>query len=154
MITKELLRNQQANVALSRLFWATQGLAFSRQQREELGLEGLLPYAVLDLDIQVQRAIGEIRSKSTNLEKYIYMQTLQDTNERLYYAVLTRHTAELLPIVYTPVVGEACENFHKIYRQTPRGMYLNLHHRGRIKQVLSNWPCKDIKAIVCTDGVN
>lgn len=112
-----------------------------------------MPYAVLDLDGQMQRALLQIRSKPNDLERYIYLQTLQDNNETLYYALLIHHTHEMLPYVYTPTVGQACIEFHRIYRQTPRGIYLNLTQKGRLKEVLNHWPHKDIKAIVFTDGV-
>lgn len=129
-------------------------MAFTREQREKHHLDGLLPYGVLDLDAQVARAVLAIRSKATDIGRYIYLQTLQDTNETVYYATLLRHTYEMMPYVYTPTVGQACLDFHRIYRQTPRGIYLNLTQKGRVKEVLSNWPQKDIKAIVFTDGVS
>eukprot|EP00953_Heterococcus_sp_UTEX-ZZ885_P002027 1600-Heterococcus_DN1.PRE.1 len=82
---------------------------------------------------------------------YIYI-LIQDVNETLYYALLARYTHECMPLVYTPTVGEACQKYSHLYRQTPRGMYISLRDRGNIRNVLNNWPQKDIKAIVFTDG--
>ncbi|CAM9620888.1 unnamed protein product [Chrysoparadoxa australica] len=94
----------------------------------------------------------QLRLKTSPLERYIFLQSMQDTNETLYYAMLVRHTYECLPLVYTPTVGEACQKFSHIYRQVPRGLYISIKDKGRVRQVLDNWPEKDIKAIVFTDG--
>ncbi|CCI46705.1 unnamed protein product [Albugo candida] len=94
----------------------------------------------------------QLQSKSSPLEKYIFMQTLQDVNETLYYKLLVKHTAELMPIVYTPTVGQACLEYSAIYRQTPRGLYITLDHLGQVSSILDSWPEKDIRAIVFTDG--
>jgi len=128
------------------------GLSFSEEERVKLGLKGLLPPAVMTLDQQVERAIQRIRALPTMLEKYVYTQTLQDTNETLYYALLLKHTYETMPLVYTPVVGQACIEFSDIYRQNPRGLYLSINDRGNIRKYLDNWPVKDVRAIVFTDG--
>ncbi|CAM9381215.1 unnamed protein product [Heterosigma akashiwo] len=128
------------------------GMAFTEEEREQLGLKGLLPSAVLTMDQQVERSIQRMRSLQTALEKYIYIQWLQDTNESLYYALLLTHTYEVMPIAYTPVVGQACIEFSDIYRMTPRGMYFSINDRGNIRRILDNWPVKDIRAIVFTDG--
>uniref|UniRef100_A0A7S2UW90 Malic enzyme n=1 Tax=Fibrocapsa japonica TaxID=94617 RepID=A0A7S2UW90_9STRA len=128
------------------------GLAFSNEEREKLRLHGLLPPAVIPLDLQVQRTMEQFRAKATRIEKYIFLQSIQDVNETLYYACLCRHTYEVMPFVYTPVVGQACIEFSHIYRQTPRGLYLPYTMKGRLREILDNWPYKDVRAIVFTDG--
>ena len=131
---------------------ANKGLAASNAERLKNHTAGLIPAGQLSIDVQTERAMQELRRKGRPLEKYIFMQTMQDTNETLYYRMLVQHTAELLPIVYTPVVGQACQEFHLIYRQTCRGVYLSLEDKGRVREMLSNHPLKDIRAIVFTDG--
>uniref|UniRef100_A0A7S2XYQ4 Malic enzyme n=1 Tax=Fibrocapsa japonica TaxID=94617 RepID=A0A7S2XYQ4_9STRA len=128
------------------------GLGFTEQQRQELGLKGLLPPAVLTLDQQVERTIKKFRGLVTRLEQYLYLQAIQDTNETLYYATLLKHTYEVMPVVYTPVVGQACIEFSDIYRMTPRGMYFSILDKGNVRRMLDNWPQKDVRAIVFTDG--
>lgn len=94
----------------------------------------------------------QVRNKTSAMEKYLYLHTLLDTNEALYYRMLIQHTAELMPIVYTPTVGQACIEFSQVYRQTPRGLYITLNDIGKVSSILDNWPQKDIRAIVFTDG--
>lgn len=95
----------------------------------------------------------QVRNKHSDLEKYIYLQSIQDTNERLYYKLLMDYTKELMPIVYTPTVGQACVEFSRIYRMTLRGVYISIHDVGRVKSLLDQWPFEDIRSIVFTDGV-
>nr|AIT70121.1 malic enzyme [Sargassum integerrimum] len=128
------------------------GLGFTSAERETMGLKGLLPPATLTLEAQVELTVQEMRRKSTPLEKYVFLQSLQDVHSTLYYAVLSRHTYEVMPFVYTPVVGEACQKFSQIYRHTPQGLYLSLQDRGQLRSILDNWPVDDIRAIVFTDG--
>lgn len=90
--------------------------------------------------------------KPSPIEKYIFLHTLQDSDETLFYATLTRHTSKVMPFVYTPTVGEACQKWSTIFRHTPRGLYLSLKDKGQIREILNNYPNKDIKAIVFTDG--
>lgn len=127
------------------------GLAFTAEERRVLMLEGLLPDIILTQDRQVQRVMSKLRQQSDPLQKYVYMLGLVNRNERLFYRCLVEHTSELLPIVYTPTVGLVCQTFGHIYRQ-PRGLYLSLGMRGRVEQVLNQWPSDHIKAIVFTDG--
>jgi len=129
-----------------------QGLAFDPAQRAARGLEGLLPPAVLGLDVQIERLMQQLRKKSSDLEKYIYLQTVQDTDEGLYYAALCTHTYELMPLVYTPTVGQACLEFSDIYRGTPRGLYVPITAKGRVRELLDNWPVPGVRAVVLTDG--
>jgi malate dehydrogenase (oxaloacetate-decarboxylating)(NADP+) len=127
------------------------GTAFTETERSAFGLEGLLPPAVLSLELQVARRHDEIARLENDLLKYLVLSDLQARNETLYYAVLMSDPATYMPIVYTPTVGEACQKFGHIFRQ-PRGIYLPISARGRVKELLSNWPEKDVRFIVVTDG--
>jgi malic enzyme len=128
-----------------------QGTAFDRVQRDELRLRGMLPYRVTTLEQQATAAIGQIRAKDTPLEKYIGLASLHDRNEVLFYRVLVDHIAELMPIVYTPTVGEACQKFSQIYRSA-RGLWLTPDDVHDIPKVLKNSPFRDIRLIVATDN--
>jgi malate dehydrogenase (oxaloacetate-decarboxylating)(NADP+) len=127
------------------------GTAFTEAERRSFGLEGLLPPAVLPMDLQVARRHDEIANLKDDLLKYLVLSDLQARNETLYYSVLMSDPATYMPIVYTPTVGEACQKFGHIFRQ-PRGVYLPISARGRVKELLSNWPDKDVRFIVVTDG--
>jgi malate dehydrogenase (oxaloacetate-decarboxylating)(NADP+) len=127
------------------------GTTFTEAERRAWGLEGLLPPAVLPMELQVARRHDEIVRLDDDLQKYLVLSDLQARNETLYYAVLMSDPATYMPIVYTPTVGEACQKFGHIFRQ-PRGIYLPISARGRVKQLLSNWPDKDVRFIVVTDG--
>jgi malate dehydrogenase (oxaloacetate-decarboxylating)(NADP+) len=127
------------------------GTAFTETERRASGLEGLLPPAVLSLELQVARRHDEIARLNDDLLKYLVLSDLQARNETLYYAILRSDPATYMPIVYTPTVGEACQKFGHIFRQ-PRGIYLPISARGRVKELLSNWPEKDVRFIVVTDG--
>lgn len=120
--------------------------------RDALKLRGFIPAGFIPLELQIQRCMEQLRSKSSPLEKYIYLQGIQDVDETLYYAILVSHTAEVMPIVYTPTVGEACMKFSSIYRGTRRGLYLSLKDLGSIRDILDNWPSSNITTIVVTDG--
>ena len=99
------------------------GTAFSHNERQKLKLEGLLPPQIMTQDEQKVRVLAALRGKDSNLEKYIYLRALQDRNEYLYYRIIIDEIEELMPIIYTPTVGEACQQFAHIYRQ-PRGIYI------------------------------
>ena len=128
------------------------GVSTPIEKREELGIRGLVPSAYIPLDLDVERCMEQLRLKERAIDKYVYIQSIQDVNERLYYAILVKHTAEVMPIVYTPTVGEACENFSQIYRGTLRGMYFSLEDRGKIRKLLDNWPARHVSTVVVTDG--
>jgi len=127
------------------------GTAFSEHERERLGLVGLLPDGVEDEETQLERQRIQLAQKPTPLDKYVFLSELQDRNERLYYQLLTSDPAEYMPLVYTPTVGEACQKFGHIMRR-PKGLYVSLKRKGRIKEVLRNWPEEDVRFIVVTDG--
>src|SRR5205814_578469 len=125
--------------------------AFTEAEREKLGLLGLLPEGIDDLDAQIRRAQVQLDAKTTDLERYIYLSQLQDTDETLFYRVLMSDPARFLPIVYTPTVGEACQKFGHIIRR-PRGLYLSVKRKGRVREILRNWPERDVRFIVVTSG--
>jgi malate dehydrogenase (oxaloacetate-decarboxylating) len=125
--------------------------AFTRDERRAFALEGLLPDAVSTLQMQARRAYENIERKSEPLERYIGLAALQDRNETLFYRVLVDHLEELLPIVYTPTVGRACQEFSHIFRRA-RGLWITPDHRGRIDRVLADAPFEDVRLIVVTDN--
>lgn len=127
------------------------GTAFTEEERDRLGLHGLLPPHVETLEEQVVRAYEAYQQKTTDPERHIYLRALQDTNEVLFYRLLQEHIEELMPIVYTPVVAHGCARFSHIYRR-PRGLFLSYPMRGRTKELLRNRPNRDIDIIVVTDG--
>lgn len=127
------------------------GTAFTDEERASLHLEGLLPPHVDTIEEQAARCYDALSQKTTNIEKHIYLRQLQDTNETLFYHLVIQHLTEIMPLIYTPVVGEACQRFSHIYRK-PRGLFIAYPHRDRIEQMLENTPVPDVKVIVVTDG--
>jgi len=129
----------------------TKSSAFSHEEREAFGLEGLLPSAVSTMEQQERRVYANITRKTDPLEKYIGLAALQDRNEHLFYRLLIDHVEEFLPIVYTPTVGQACQQFSHIFRRA-RGLWITPGQRGRIYEALGNAPFEDIRLIVVTDN--
>jgi malate dehydrogenase (oxaloacetate-decarboxylating)(NADP+) len=127
------------------------GTAFTEQERDVLGLRGLLPAHVSTQDEQLSRALENFRRLQTPLSRYIMLASLLDRNEALFYRVVTDHPDEMMPIIYTPTVGLACQQFGHIYRR-PRGLFISATDRGRIAQVMRNWPHREAAMIVVTDG--
>jgi len=127
------------------------GTAFTEAERTEFGLHGLLPPQIETLDEQAVRAYGAYQRKDDDLERHIYLRALQDTNEVLFYRLLLDHIEEMTPMVYTPTVALACEQFSHIYRR-PRGVFISYPLRGSIPQLLQNRPNKIVDVIVVTDG--
>jgi malate dehydrogenase (oxaloacetate-decarboxylating)(NADP+) len=127
------------------------GTAFSAEERRAWGLEGLLPPAIATLELQIERRNDEIAGLEDDLQKYLVLSDLQARNETLFYAVLMSDPARYMPLVYTPTVGEACQKFGHIFREA-RGIYLPIEARGRVKDLLANWPEKDVRFIVVSDG--
>jgi malate dehydrogenase (oxaloacetate-decarboxylating)(NADP+) len=127
------------------------GTAFTKEEREKLGLKGLLPYQVIPQTKQVERILENFNRKPNDLEKYILLIGLQDRNENLFYRVVMENLDTMMPIIYTPTVGQACQEYAHIYRR-PRGMFITVKDKGNIANILKNWPHADVRAIVVTDG--
>jgi malate dehydrogenase (oxaloacetate-decarboxylating) len=127
------------------------GSAFTAEERTTFRLHGLLPSGVMTIEQQLDRTYHSFRAKTTDLERYIYLASLQDRNEVLYYRLLQEHIAEMSPIIYTPVVGQACQQFSHIYRR-PHGLYLSYEQRDAIESLLRAAPVPDPRVIVVTDG--
>ena len=127
------------------------GTAFTETERDALGLRGLLPPRVFTLEEQLQRTLNSLRRKQDNIEKYIYLTNLQNRNEVLFYRLVLNHIEEMVPLIYTPTVGQACLEYGSIYRR-PRGMFISLRERGRIAEILRHWPQPGVRLIVVTDG--
>lgn len=125
--------------------------AFSLEERKQLHLDGLLPPHVETIEDQVKRCYQAYQRKHDDIEKHIYLRSLQDRNETLFYKLVIEHLTEMMPIIYTPTVGEACEQFSHIYRQ-PRGLFISYPQKDRIASILDNSPFEDVKVIVVTDG--
>jgi malate dehydrogenase (oxaloacetate-decarboxylating)(NADP+) len=138
---QELLHDPQLN----------KGTAFTDRERIELGLRGLLPARVDTMETQALRAMENYRRKPNDLERYIFLVGLHDRNETLFYRLLIDHMEEMMPIVYTPTVGQACQLYGHLFRR-PRGMFLSALDRGGIPELLDNWPHEDVRVIVVTDG--
>ena len=149
--TRNRLAGFPTGVNLLRDPTLNKGSAFTAQEREILGLSGLLPPRILSLDEQVQRVLENLRKQSTDIERYVFLIALQDRNKTLFYRVLLDNIEELMPIVYTPTVGQACLEFGHIFRR-PRGVYITARDKGRVAELLGNWPFKGIRVIVVTDG--
>jgi malate dehydrogenase (oxaloacetate-decarboxylating)(NADP+) len=137
----ELLRDPSIN----------KSTAFTEAEKQALGIVGLVPDVTETEDLQLSRVMMQLGHKSTDLDRYIYLVNLLDHNETLFYRTVMSDPARFLPIVYDPTIGEACLKFGHIYRQ-PRGMYLSMTRHGKVKEVLKNWPQKDIRFICVTDG--
>lgn len=127
------------------------GTAFSYLERQVLNLEGLLPPHMLTMEEQKMRVLSSVRAESTSLGKYLDLIALQDRNETLFYNLISENIEEFLPIIYTPTVGLACQQFGQIFRR-PRGMYISIRDKGFVKKILRNWPRKIVDIIVVTDG--
>jgi malate dehydrogenase (oxaloacetate-decarboxylating) len=127
------------------------GSAFTEAERREFGLTGLLPPGVSTPEVQLARIYGNYRQKTSNLERYIHLVSLQDRNETAFYRLLSEHLVEMMPIIYTPVVGEACQAYSRIYRR-PRGLYIAYPQRDSIDAALANLGDQDVSIVVVTDG--
>ncbi|HSV25739.1 MAG TPA: NAD-dependent malic enzyme [Xanthobacteraceae bacterium] len=125
--------------------------AFTEAEKQSLGIVGLVPDVTETMDVQLSRVMMQLGHKTTDLDRYIYLVNLLDHNETLFYRTIMSDPARFLPIVYDPTIGEACLKFGHIYRQT-RGMYLSMTRRGGVKEVLRNWPQKDVRFICVTNG--
>jgi malate dehydrogenase (oxaloacetate-decarboxylating)(NADP+) len=137
----EVLRNPRTN----------KGLAFSLEERKALGIDGLLPPVVQTQDEQAALALVHMKDCKSDLDRYIYLMELATRNEKLFYRVLIENIMEMMPIVYTPVVGLACQNYGLILRNS-QGLYISINDAGHIFEKLGNWPEPNVKAICVTDG--
>ena len=142
---------QPRGIALLRDPALNKGTAFTEAERDALGLRGLLPTQVITQEAQVERILENLRRQPDPLDKYVALEGLHNRNEALFYRVIADHPDEMVPIIYTPTVGLACQKFGHIY-QRPRGMFVTAADRGRMVQVLRNWPYRDVSIIVVSDG--
>ena len=127
------------------------GTAFTDAERDALGLRGLLPPRVFTLEEQLIRVYANFQRQPEPLDKYVFLTLLQNRNETLFYKFLETHPEEMIPIIYTPTVGQACLDYGAIFRR-PRGMFITIRERGRIAEILRHWPQTDVRMIVVTDG--
>lgn len=127
------------------------GTAFTEIERDALGLRGLLPPHIQTQDEQVVRVMGNLHKKTSPLERYIFLSSLQDRNETLFYRTLLDHLDELMPVIYTPTVGQACQEYGHIFRR-PRGVFISANDKGRVVEILRNLPSDKVRVIVVTDG--
>lgn len=148
---KKPLYIHYAGNALLELPLLNKGSAFSEEERENFNLHGLVPYNIENIEEQTQRSYQQYLSFDSDLNKHIYLRNIQDTNETLFYNLLSQHLDEMLPIIYTPTVGEACQRFSDIYRRH-RGIFISYPERQYIDQIIHNVNKKNVKVIVITDG--
>ena len=148
---QQAVRDLPHGVSLLRDPTLNKGTAFTERERDVLGLRGLLPPHVHTQEEQVQRSLRNLRRQPTDLDKYISLNALHDRNEALFFRVLVDHIDEMMPLVYTPTVGLACQQFGHIFER-PRGLFITANDRGRIAGILANWPHRRVGIIVVTDG--
>jgi malate dehydrogenase (oxaloacetate-decarboxylating)(NADP+) len=127
------------------------GTSFTETERDVLQLRGLLPPRINSQAEQVARALGSLRRKESDLERYIFMIALQDRDETLFYRLIQDNLEEIVPIIYTPTVGRACQEYGHIFRR-PRGLFISAEDRGHVAELLTNWPNRNVRVIVVTDG--
>lgn len=149
--TEETVRPAETGVKLLQNPVMNKGSAFSREERLRLGILGLVPPHVSTMEQQVARALANVRSQATDLQRYVEMISLLDRNETLFYRVVMDNLDEMMPIIYTPVVGKACQLYGHIFRR-PRGVFITRKEKGMMREVLRNWPHRDVRVIVITDG--
>jgi malate dehydrogenase (oxaloacetate-decarboxylating)(NADP+) len=142
---------EHRGVAVLRDPLLNKGTAFTLKERAALGLRGLLPPHVHTQDVQAQRYLAHLRDLPNPLEKFIDLNALHDRNEALFFRVVSENPDEIMPLIYTPTVGLACQKFGNIF-QRPRGLFISADDRGKIASVLRNWPARDVGIIVVTDG--
>jgi malate dehydrogenase (oxaloacetate-decarboxylating)(NADP+) len=126
-------------------------ITFRRKERDRLGLTGLLPYSVATPGQMVHRVMANLERLPRDIDRYMQLSSLQEKNERLFYQTVTAHIEQILPLIYTPTVGEACREFSHIARE-PKGFFITPNDRGQIRRILDHWPQRDIRVIVVTDG--
>lgn len=152
----DLARSNTVNargMALIRDPHLNKGMAFTLHERQMLNIHGLLPPAFMSQETQIRRVMKNLRAATSDLSRYVQLSALQDRNEKLFYSIITHNIEELMPVVYTPTVGLACQNFGLVFRK-PKGLFITIHDNSveRIYNILCNWPETNIKAIVVSDG--
>lgn len=143
--------NFPTGVSLLKDSLRNKGTAFSAEERDALGLKGLLPPRIFSMEEQVERALKQFRKKESDLERYIFLTALQQRNETLFFRLLLDHLEETMPIIYTPTVGQACLEYGGIFR-SPRGLWISIEDKGNVESVLRHWPNQGVRLIVVTDG--
>jgi len=127
------------------------GLSFTPDERVSKNLTGLIPHAMEDVETQVARCMHMINTRSTNIDKYLYLSSLKDTNTDLFYRVLIDNVRDLMPLVYTPTIGDVCLQYSSIYTR-PEALYISIKQRKSIRTILKNWRYSNPKICVVTDG--
>ena len=150
-MTKPETEITKRGVALLRNPSLNKSTAYTEAEKQALGLVGLVPDATESEDLQLRRVMMQLGHKTTDLDRYIYLTNLLDHDETLFYRTVMSDPARFLPIVYDPTIGEACLKFGHIFRG-PRGMYLSITRKGHVREVLRNWPVKDVRVICVTNG--
>lgn len=148
---KNFVYTKKRGYDVTRSPYLNKGMAFSLEERLQLGIHGLLPPCFISQDVQLLRVLKNYEMKRDDLDRYVFLMGLQDRNEKLFYRTLLEDIERFMPIIYTPTVGLACQQYGLIFRR-PRGLFITIHDRGHIASVLQNWPEKDIKAVCVTDG--
>ena len=143
--------NFPTGVSLLKDSLRNKGTAFSAEERDTLGLKGLLPPRIFSMEEQVERALKQFRKKESDLERYIFLTALQQRNETLFFRLLLDHLEETMPIIYTPTVGQACLEYGGIFR-SPRGLWISIEDKGNVEGLLRHWPNQGVRLIVVTDG--
>mmetsp|Transcript_19147 Transcript_19147/g.53619 ORF Transcript_19147/g.53619 Transcript_19147/m.53619 type:complete len:624 (+) Transcript_19147:96-1967(+) len=150
--TTPWIRQVISGVDLMRHPKYNKGLAFSDSERDRLYLRGLLPPVILSQEVQLERTMLNLRTKSSDLDKYTYMQSLQERNERLFFRVLVEHFEELKPVMSDATVREACRRYGLMFKSVPRALFITLEDRGRVFRILKNWPERNVQMVAFTDG--
>ncbi|MCB9232458.1 MAG: NAD-dependent malic enzyme [Bacteroidia bacterium] len=145
------MNEQKKGIDLLRDSTLNKSVGFTREERARLGLQGLLPWSVVGLDLQIKRALINIERKESDIERYLFLSSLMGRNEGLFYRLAIDHIERIMPLIYTPTVGQACLHFSGIFRET-KGFYITPEDKGQIRSMLDNWPHPDVRAIVVTDG--
>ncbi|MFG0885664.1 NAD-dependent malic enzyme [Vibrio sp. CJQ_6] len=149
-MAKKMFIRQAGNTLLNTPL-LNKGSAFTLEERKSFNLMGLLPANIESIDDQASRAYDQFSVFASPMDQHIYLRNIQDTNETLYYRLLNQHIEEMMPIIYTPTVGDACQKFSQIYRRN-RGLFLSLADRDNLDELLNNAPNTEVKVIVVTDG--
>lgn len=136
-----------ANINVHRL----PGLSFTPEQRISKNLTGLIPHVLEDSSKQCERALKMIRTRQTNIDKYLYLSTLKSQNVDLFYRLLIDHAKEMMPLVYTPTIGDVCLQYSTLYTR-PEALYISIKQRRSMKTILRNWPYPNPEICVVTDG--